>query len=160
MEVFFPSYGWIPFDPTPGVAFGNTYQEFVEQRSFLASLYRYSEYLRVRWNRYIVDYSREDQAHAIVGAFVATRSARWRLRNSLSQLTQRVKNTLTHISWREIGLIVGIAGVGILLMRRLFRTLAHIQIRFPALRRRSRATQKRIIRFYHIIGFSTLDGCG
>lgn len=149
VEVFFPSYGWIIFDPTPPAAFGDTYQQFAERQSFVASLYRYSEYLRVRWNRYIVDYSREDQARAVFGAFMATRSARRSLRASIASLTQRLKNTANQISWRQIGGIAGIISAGIVFLYGVSRLFLRFHIRFPGFKKRRKATRKRFIRFYH-----------
>ncbi len=149
VEVFFPSYGWIAFDPTPAVAFGDTYQQFAERKSFVASLYRYSEYLRVRWNRYIVDYSREDQAQAIFRAFMATRSARRNLRDSISRLKQHLKNTVIHISWREIGFLAGIISAGLLFIYVVSRMFTRFHIRLPGFRKRKKTPRKKIIGFYH-----------
>ncbi len=54
VEVFFPGHGWVTFDPTPEGRIG------VDAGAFplLAS---YVDYLRYRWNRYIIDFSRGDQ---------------------------------------------------------------------------------------------------
>lgn len=54
VEVFFPGYGWVDFDPTPGdgTSPGDT------QVSTISS---YLDYLRFRWNRYIIDFSQKDQ---------------------------------------------------------------------------------------------------
>lgn len=149
VEVFFPSYGWITFDPTPPAAFGDTYQQFVERKSFLAGLYRYSEYLRVRWNRYIVDYSRDDQERAVIGAFRATRAVRRTLRNSIARLIQHLKNSASQISWRELGGIAGIVCAGIVFMYGLARLFLRFHIKFPMFRTRRKGTRKTIIRFYH-----------
>jgi len=149
VEIFFPSYGWITFDPTPPGAFGDTYQEFVERNSFVASLYRYSEYLKVRWNRHIVDYSRENQIQALAGAFMSTRSVRRSLGASIARLIQRLKNTVSQISWRKIGEIIGIIGAIIVFMYALSRLFLRFHIRLPMFRKRRKATRKKIIRFYH-----------
>ena len=54
VEVFFPGHGWVTFDPTP---------ESGDRASsalipFIAS---YVDYLRFRWSRYVIDFSRRDQ---------------------------------------------------------------------------------------------------
>ena len=150
VEVYFPSFGWIQFDPTPGAAFGATYQEFVERENLVASLYRYSESLRVRWNRYIVDYDREDQAQAILNAFMASRSARRNLRNWFRQQGDRLKWVEQQFSWENIRRIVGVIGGTLLLAYGMLRLLTRWRIRIPWFRRRKRrpkATQY-VVRFY------------
>lgn len=54
VEVFFPGHGWVTFDPTPEGRAGADAGAF----PLLAS---YLDYLRYRWNRYIIDFSRGDQ---------------------------------------------------------------------------------------------------
>jgi transglutaminase-like putative cysteine protease len=58
VEVHFEGLGWIGFDPTPRAAF--------EQARFGSSGWyrKYADALRMRWNRYVVDYSLTDQANA------------------------------------------------------------------------------------------------
>jgi len=53
VEVYFPEYGWINFDPTPG----NDTDLYKGFNIITGSL----EYLRYRWNRYVVDYNINDQ---------------------------------------------------------------------------------------------------
>jgi transglutaminase-like putative cysteine protease len=151
VEVYFPSYGWVEFDPTPEAAFGETYQEFVEKESLLASLYRYSEYLRVRWNRYVVDYDREDQAEALFRAYISTRSARRNFRSWLSQQKSRLERLTRLFSWRNILRVAGVLLGGLLAGYLIFRILSrwHIRIPWPAWRFRKRAGRKQIVRFYH-----------
>ena len=52
VEVYFPEYGWISFDPTPS---DDSYK--IPVNFFISSF----EYMRYRWNRYIVDFDRKDQ---------------------------------------------------------------------------------------------------
>jgi transglutaminase-like putative cysteine protease len=56
VEVYFPGAGWVGFDPTPRAAF--------ESSRFGASgrVQQYFDALRMRWNRYVVDYNVGDQA--------------------------------------------------------------------------------------------------
>ncbi len=56
VEVYFPEAGWVSFDPSPRAAF--------EAQAFGASGWagKYFDALRMRWNRYVVDYSLGDQA--------------------------------------------------------------------------------------------------
>ena len=52
-EAYFPEYGWVTFDATPegGV-------DILASGSFISS---YVDYLRYRWNRYVIDFSQRDQ---------------------------------------------------------------------------------------------------
>ena len=148
VEVFFPSYGWVMFDPTPAAAFAETYQQFAERKSLAASLYRYYESLRARWERYIVDYSRDDQTQAIIGTFKAVRSTRQHFKDALARIKSRLANTEIHVSWREIGEIIGIMSAGLLLAYLVARLFARFQIRLPAFRKRRNLPATTIIRFY------------
>lgn len=58
VEVYFPGRGWVTFDPTPESGDPGGVSAF----SFVAS---YVDYLRFRWNRYVIDFSRRDQARLL-----------------------------------------------------------------------------------------------
>ena len=54
IEAYLPAYGWTRFDPTPAG----------EAKAFsplLSSVNRYYDFLKLKWNRYIIQYSRRDQ---------------------------------------------------------------------------------------------------
>jgi transglutaminase-like putative cysteine protease len=55
VEVFFPRVGWVTFDPSPRAAF--------EAQTFGTSgwIGKYLDALRMRWNRYVIDYNIGDQ---------------------------------------------------------------------------------------------------
>jgi transglutaminase-like putative cysteine protease len=148
VEVYFPSYGWITFDPTPPAAFGDTYQQFVEQRSLLANIYRYSEYLRTKWNRYIVDYSTNDQVRLVVGAFRASHSARRSISSSIRRIGISFQKALRQLSFRQLGIIFGTLGALIFVTRYLVRTFRSLRLKLPAFTKRSRSTRQQVIRFY------------
>jgi hypothetical protein len=59
-EVYFPSYGWVIFDSTPEADKG-----FHEARTSFAL--SYIDYLRFRWQRYVVDFSQKDQIRLLYG---------------------------------------------------------------------------------------------
>ena len=122
VEVYFSSHGWLTFDPTPPSAFGEDYQQFAEQSGVFASLYLYSEYIRTKWNRYVIDYSLYDQAVFAMDAFRASHAARDRLADALSRLRGRVQAVVSALSFRQIALfaamLLGVgAGLRVLLRR-------------------------------------------
>ncbi len=55
VEAYFPPYGWVTFDPTPAVS------EEGSSRGLPAVVGAYYDYLRYRWSRYVVDFTRRDQ---------------------------------------------------------------------------------------------------
>lgn len=59
-EVYFPSYGWVIFDATPE-AEGSFHDR---NRWFALS---YIDYLKFRWQRYVVDFSQRDQMTLLSG---------------------------------------------------------------------------------------------
>ncbi len=63
VEVYFPQYGWVRFDPTPVVSI--TYRE---SEGVFGTLGQLVDALRYRWNRYFVDYSFSDQARLTLNA--------------------------------------------------------------------------------------------
>jgi len=69
VEVFFPGYGWVTFDPTPAAGDAGGGGPFI----FVTS---YIDYLRYRWSRYVIDFSQRDQ----VRLFNELRD-RWRWQN-------------------------------------------------------------------------------
>ncbi len=59
-EAYFPGHGWVIFDATPeGLAIGER-----GEQGYMAA---YLDYLRYRWNRYIVDFSQRDQIRIFSG---------------------------------------------------------------------------------------------
>jgi len=56
-EAYIPGNGWLRFDPTPGEVDG-------EKRvsDGLGSLTKYVDYLKLRWNKYVIDYDLRAQA--------------------------------------------------------------------------------------------------
>jgi len=55
VEVYFPTYGWVSFDPTP---------ESADSDAETGAFYFFSsyiDYLKFRWSRYVIDYDQKDQ---------------------------------------------------------------------------------------------------
>jgi transglutaminase-like putative cysteine protease len=59
IEAYLPDKGWVPFDPTPAAQA----QALVP---VVSSLYRYYDFLKLKWNRYIIRYSRRDQVRLLL----------------------------------------------------------------------------------------------
>ena len=57
VEVWFPGYGWVTFDPTPSTLAGEA-----AAASFRWPALRYLDGLRHRWNKWVLDYSPEQQS--------------------------------------------------------------------------------------------------
>jgi transglutaminase-like putative cysteine protease len=55
VEVYFPTYGWVSFDPTPESADPDA------EKGALYFLSSYVDYLKFRWSRYVIDYDQRDQ---------------------------------------------------------------------------------------------------
>ncbi len=115
VEAYLPEAGWVTFDPSPRTAF--------EAQAFAPSgwLLKYFDALRMRWNRYVIDYSLADQAALAVGL----RYQSFALRRSVSQAwdhwTFRVSRLLRAI-WRDYGslatVLLALAVAAIVLLRR------------------------------------------
>ncbi len=101
VEVFFPGVGWLTFDPSPRATF--------DQQTFVQGGWagKYLDALRMRWNRYVIDYNVGDQAQVVMNlrrqslAFRRTIGQFW---DSWSFQAWRTARRL----WRRYGVIVGV----------------------------------------------------
>jgi hypothetical protein len=59
IETYLPDQGWVPFDPTPAT-------EAKVSLPLVSSLYRYYDFLKLKWNRYILQYSQRDQIRILM----------------------------------------------------------------------------------------------
>jgi len=59
IEAYLPDKGWVPFDPTPAAA-------AQPLPPLVSSVYRYYDFLKLKWNRYIIRYSRRDQVRFLL----------------------------------------------------------------------------------------------
>ncbi|MBI5747085.1 MAG: DUF3488 domain-containing protein [Nitrospirae bacterium] len=58
VEAYLPGSDWVTFDPTPAIL-------IEDQRTALSLLSKYIDSIRLRWDRYIINYSLKDQTEAI-----------------------------------------------------------------------------------------------
>jgi protein-glutamine gamma-glutamyltransferase len=144
VEVYFPRTGWVTFDPSPRAAF--------EDRAFGASgwLARYFDALRMRWNRYVVDYNVGDQA--LVAMELRRKSAAFRgsLGNLWETWSSNARGTLRNL-WRNYGyaaLAVVALAAGLLIVFRRTRPgeLASAWLLRTRLRRTPVAFYERMLR--------------
>ncbi len=113
VEVYLPQSGWVTMDPTPAVIESGVdpgWQTFS----------RMMDSVRLRWNRFFVQYSGADQVAVVRGLKESGEAVRHRAWNSLSVLLAPVGDRLGSIiqSAREGNLrlaleFVGLVGVGI-----------------------------------------------
>jgi transglutaminase-like putative cysteine protease len=59
IEAYLPDKGWVPFDPTPAAPA----EAFAP---LMSSLFRYYDFLKLKWNRYFIRYSRRDQIRLLL----------------------------------------------------------------------------------------------
>ena len=136
VEVYFPQRGWVTFDPTPPAAFGEEFQQFAERGGVLAALYRYSEYVRAKWTRYVVDYSLYDQAGAAMEAFRASRDFRRWLSALIHKVEARLSGVIERLSITSTALMLGAAAASVFALRLLLKF--SLPTRFSAQFRRKR----------------------
>ena len=115
VEVFFPEVGWVTFDPSPRAAF--------EERTFVASGWagKYLDALRMRWNRYVIDYNVGDQALIAMSLRRQSMAFRQGLGRRWDLWSFQVQRSLRRL-WRQygyaLGVLVAILAAGGFLLRK------------------------------------------
>lgn len=101
VEVYFPGAGWVTFDPSPRAAF--------EAQAFGASgrLGKYFDALRMRWNRYVIDYSVGDQALLAMNLRRQSLAFRRSMGQAWDAWSFQVWRNLRRL-WRQYGAAVGV----------------------------------------------------
>jgi transglutaminase-like putative cysteine protease len=84
VEVYFPSYGWVPFDPTPPAA-------QARENIVLERIGRYIGYVRLRWDRYIINFTLQDQIKAAREARRRTEMGREAILRLLGTLRMEIR---------------------------------------------------------------------
>ena len=72
VEVFFPDFGWVPFDPSPAVSEIELRQSWwATLKSFLS---RYTLALQMKWYKYVIGYNQNRQVSLVktMGARIRT----------------------------------------------------------------------------------------
>ncbi|HYL81619.1 MAG TPA: transglutaminase domain-containing protein, partial [Candidatus Acidoferrum sp.] len=101
VEAYLPDAGWVTFDPTPRAAF--------EAQAFGASGWagKYFDALRMRWNRYVIDYSVGDQALIAMSLRGRSRVIRRSMGQALVIWSLQMGRSLRRL-WRDYGRLVGV----------------------------------------------------
>ncbi|MBF8250509.1 MAG: TGc protein [Deltaproteobacteria bacterium] len=83
VEVYFPSHGWVSFDPTPSAM-------TVEENITVTAISRYIAYIRLKWDRYIINFTFQDQVNAAKEAKRRTELGRDTFIKAISALRAKV----------------------------------------------------------------------
>lgn len=115
VEVYFPEVGWATFDPTPRAAF--------DEQAFQPTSWagKYFDMLRMRWNRYVIDYNVVDQAQLAMSLRRQSRAFRRGLGRSWDLWSFAVYRNVRRL-WRRhgtaIGALIALLAAGACLLRR------------------------------------------
>jgi hypothetical protein len=115
VEAYAPGVGWVSLDPTPRAAF--------EAQAFGTSgpLGKYFDALRMRWNRYVIDFNLADQASVATALRQQSRSLRGTLGRTWDLWSFRVRRVLRGL-WRRYGYLlapaIALIAAALLLRRR------------------------------------------
>ena len=115
VEVFFTGVGWVTFDPSPRAAF--------EEQTFGVSGWagKYFDALRMRWNRYVIDYNVGDQAMLAMSLRRQSTLFRQGLGRTWDLWSFKVQLSLRRL-WRRYGYALGVLAVllaaGVFLLRK------------------------------------------
>jgi protein-glutamine gamma-glutamyltransferase len=91
VEVYFPSYGWLTFDPTPPAP--------ITQAGFLGRLGAYLDWFQLLWNEWIISYDFAHQISLSQNIQRGTRSWTERIHASMSRLERTGKRWLE--TWQQ-----------------------------------------------------------
>lgn len=83
VEVYFPSHEWVSFDPTPSAT-------QVEENITVTAISRYIAYIRLKWDRYIINFTFQDQVNAAKEARRRTELGRETIIKAISALSAKV----------------------------------------------------------------------
>jgi len=158
VEVYLPEAGWVTFDPSPRAAF--------EAAAFFGSgrFAQYFDSLRMRWNRYVIDYSLSDQATLALGLRYRSYAFRRSVGQAWDYWTFRAASRARRL-WRDHGLpaaavLALLAAAGFLLRRR--GGLPDLSLGWPlgaSRRRRAVAFYERALRLLARKGHSRAPDC-
>ncbi len=97
VEVFFPEYGWVEFDPSP-IQAGDRGGSWVDR--VIARMMPYKWRLEIAWARHVVGYDREAQTGLAIGIGAGANKWRSALRFFVDKL--RIGETRLRGGWRYI----------------------------------------------------------
>jgi transglutaminase-like putative cysteine protease len=149
VEVFSPGVGWLTFDPSPRASF--------DQRTFAESGWagKYFDALRMRWNRYVIDYNVGDQAQLVVNLRRQSLAFRQSVGQAWDVWSFQVWRSLRRL-WRQYGLFAGVLLAVLAASLVLFRRAPRGSLGLHRVRARSRTVvfYERMIRLLARRGFA------
>lgn len=106
VEGYFEDRGWVVFDPTPPV-------RFVAVEDWRSSaIFQYLDYAQLSWDRYIINYSRKDQADALHALAYKEFEIELRVKSAWAKVKQEVRQWMAGVSLSPLW-IIGFSGLGI-----------------------------------------------
>jgi hypothetical protein len=149
VEVFSPGVGWLTFDPSPRASF--------DQRTFAESGWagKYFDALRMRWNRYVIDYNVGDQAQLVVNLRRQSLAFRQSVGQAWDVWSFQVWRSLRRL-WRQYRLFAGVLLAVLAASLVLFRRAPRGSLGLHRVRARSRTVvfYERMIRLLARRGFA------
>ena len=149
VEAFFPGVGWVTFDPTPRAPF--------DQQAFAQSGWavKHLDALRMRWNRYVIDYNVGDQAQVVMNLRRQSLTFRRTIGQFWDVWSFQAWRTGRRL-WRQYGFIAGVLLVVLVACVVLFRRapLGSLGLHRIRARRRPVVFYERMIRLLARRGFA------
>ena len=102
-EGYFEDQGWVAFDPTPPARF----VAVDDWRS--SAIFRYLDYAQLAWDRYIINYSRKDQADALHALAYKEFEMELRVKSVWAQVKREIRRWMADVSLSPFW-IIGFSG--------------------------------------------------
>lgn len=116
VEVYFPGYGWITFDPTPPSSrmYGDEYGMFGKFSSYFDSW-------RFKWNRWVVDFSFQDQVDISNQVMLRSSKTSSHIQLKMKLLRSKLKAFLMSIQGISVVSAILLSLTVALIIKRVFR---------------------------------------
>jgi hypothetical protein len=109
VEMFFPSWGWVSFDPTPPA------EAAQEGSAVFALLYNLFDAARFKWDRYVIMYSLQDQVEILLNLRDGYRRIAYSVNRVVGRALDGVKRAAGGIAMPSPAVLV-VAGLAVLFL--------------------------------------------